>query len=409
MCHPVVSRPDWSGTEMSFIERAHGTMTDGLKTMLDYVNPPKSIGTVGSLGELTLRSVSMGSMGVFQDLPDSHAIAASGVVDHLIVALVERSDGAKFSENEVEALVADDRAEIVSHLIKHHSNWFDGADATVREPGEADEEYLARGFRATSARFKASQKRLKESLLRSTTGMSERLKAAMLPGLTANSVASDHLGGIINSISRGSAIVSRADGMGGILGSETSKTRAPPSARITHEPFTTPDVVIAPHPAHETNALLEGVSQRIEDMRALAVGTAELQRSLNETATAAVSQFSKGAEAAERAAADGLALSRNSLALSKDGLSVAIASAVLSAIAIIASVVMWADQNGKETAREEAAAAQAGRLVAIESRLAAAMEANVKLAKEGDAAARLSRKTAASDRLHTGSRQRSRR
>lgn len=394
---------------MFLIEQAHAKMTGGLKTNLEYVNPPKAIGTVGSLGDLTLRSVSMGSMGVFHALPDNHAMSPSGVVDHVIAALVERSDGTKFSEDQVKAIVTEDRAEIVSRLIEQHSNWFDGADGKAREPGESDEEYLARGFRATNAEFVASQKRLRESILRSTMGMSDGLKAAMLPGLTANSVASDRLGGIIKSISRGSSIINRANAMGGILGSDTATTRVPQSARITHEPFMTPDIVVAPHPAHETNALLEGVSQRIEDMHALAVGTAELQRSLNDTAAAAFSQFSKGAEASERAAADGLKLSRNSLALSKDGLSVAIVSAVLSAVAIIASVVMWGDQNGRETKREEASAAQARRLVAMGSRLAAAMEANVKLAKEGAAAARLAQKTAARDQLLTSRRQRSRR
>lgn len=330
-----------------------------LKIDLDYANPRAALGPIGTLGELGGRRVTLGMMRAFNAIGDKASFGPNGIVDFLIANTVETPDGTKLTKQTVQELKPPDRAQIVSTLISLYDNWFDNsADATgigPRSESESDEEYLARGFQATNDEFLASSKRVADSIKRSTAGLGDAWKIKLLPGLTANTAASDRVGSILNSMARASLFEDRQ----------------------SYEPHELPK--IPPHPAHRTNALLEDLAARIGDMQQLALATGEMQQSLNDTARAAVEKFSEGAEASSKATEDGLELSRNSLDVSKNGFWVAVGSLGIAVIAIVISIYFSIAQNSDSSARERAAADQSGRLIATERRLAAALEANTTL------------------------------
>lgn len=338
-----------------------------LKIDPDYANPRAALGSIGTLGELGGRRVTLGTMRAFNAIDDKASLSPTGIVDFLIEATVETPDGAKLTEEAVQGLEPADRAHIVSTLINLHDNWFDdSADATgigPRSKGESEEEYLARGFQATNDDFLASSKRITEAIKRSTAGLGDAWKSKLLPGLTANTAASDRVGSILSSMARKPLF----------------------GDRQSYEPRALPE--IPPHPAHRTNALLEDLADRIGDMQQLALATGEMQQSLNDTARAAVEKFSEGAEASSKATEDGLELSRNSLDVSKNGFWVAVGSLVIAVIAIVVSIYFSIAQNSESSAWEQAAAVQSDRLIATERRLAAALEANTKLTAQIAAAA----------------------
>ena len=181
-------------------------MTNRLKIDLDYANPRAALGTIGTLGELGGRRVTLGMIRAFNAIDDKASLSPTGIVDFLIAATVETPDGTKLTEQAVQALKPADRAQIVSTLINLHDNWFDNSADTPgigpRSEGESDEEYLARGFQATKDDFLASSKRVADSIKRSTAGLGDAWKIKLLPGLTANTAASDRVGSILHSMAR---------------------------------------------------------------------------------------------------------------------------------------------------------------------------------------------------------------
>lgn len=349
------------------------------KIVLDYANPPRPIGTIEGLGELQIRGVSIGTMKAFNKLEGGGALPASQVVDHLLTSVVEHTDGTKLTMEDLASLGPEERASLVSALIERQADWF-GDAAADQEPDaagepETHEEALARAFRTHNAEFLASSRRISEAISGATSGMSQGLKALLIPNLTANTEASESLRGLLESINRRPSIIDSADALG----------LAPPSiahARSSGDPPRIPEIDIPPHPAHETNALLEQLSVRIGDMHALAVATSELQRTLNQTASDAVAQFAKGAEDSQQAAAAGLEISRNSLGFAKAGFWVALASAALSVVAIMVSIYFANAQSQDQRRREAEASRRELRLVAAENRLAAALEENATATRE---------------------------
>jgi hypothetical protein len=349
------------------------------KLELDYANPPRPIGTIEGLGELQIRGVSIGTIRAFNELESGGALPASRVVDHLLTSVVERTDGTKLTTEDLASLGPEEKALLVSALVERQADWF-GDAAAGQEPDaagepETGEEKLARAFRAHNADFLASSHRVSKAISGATKGMSQGLKALLTPKLTANTEASERLRALLEGINRRPSIIDSTNAL----------SRAPPSiahARISGDPPRIPEIDIPPHPAYETNALLEQLSVRIGDMHALAVATSELQRTLNETASDAVAQFAKGAEDSQQAAAVGLEISRNSLGFAKAGFWVALASAALSLVAIVVSIYFAKAQDRDERRREAEASRRELRLIAAENRLAAVLEDNARAARQ---------------------------
>jgi hypothetical protein len=104
-----------------------------------------------------------------------------------------------------------------------------------------------------------------------------------------------------------------------------------------------------PNPLYETNRLLGEQAEHIGEMRQLAADTAEMQRSLNEIALKILGEFNEGARTAERA-------SSKALKVSQIGLWVAIGSAVLTALALVASIGIAGYETRQDLARDQAAA-----------------------------------------------------
>lgn len=349
------------------------------KIELDYANPPQPIGTIEGLGKLQIRGVSIGTIKAFNELKAGGALPASRVVDHLLTSVVERADGTKLTTEDLASLGPKEKALLVSALVERQAAWFGdaaaGQEPDATEEPETGEEELARAFRVHNADFLASSHRISETISGATRGMSQGLKALLTPNLTANTEASERLRGLLEGINRRPSIIDSANAL----------SRAPHSiahAKISGDPPRIPEIDISPHPAYETNALLEQLSVRIGDMHALAVATSELQRTLNQTASDAIAQFAKGAEDSQQAAAVGLEISRNSLGFAKAGFWVALAAAALSLVAIVVSIYFAKAQSQDERRREAEASRRELRLIAAENRLAAALKDNARATRE---------------------------
>ncbi|OYU74216.1 MAG: hypothetical protein CFE32_18490 [Alphaproteobacteria bacterium PA3] len=113
---------------------------------------------------------------------------------------------------------------------------------------------------------------------------------------------------------------------------------------------------IPPNPIYETNELLAEVAAQIAQMRELAAATADMQRTLNDTASVAVADFSAGAEASRTA--------------SKYGLWIAGTSLIVSILALGITYYQGSLQNKDVMAREAAARLQNERLIAVYGDLA---------------------------------------
>jgi hypothetical protein len=134
--------------------------------------------------------VTLGMMRAFNAIDVKTSLSPIGIVDLVIPATVETPDGAKLTEKAVHGLEPADRAHIVSTLTNLQDRGSDdSADGTGIGPrleGESDEEYLARGFRATNDDYLVSIKRIADSIERSTAGLGNTRKIKLLPGLTVN-------------------------------------------------------------------------------------------------------------------------------------------------------------------------------------------------------------------------------
>lgn len=307
-----------------------------------------SIGEIAPHGELFLRKLS------FKDLSsltgaDKPPLPTGDLVTALIGTLLRNRDETQLTKEQVRALSAEDRARIVAVITAQNQGWFfedvneDGESTDiaknhvpmVRLDCESAEEFLARGYRAEAARWNA----IASTMFRD---MSSHLKSVLGPGLAANFDASNRLGEIIKSMQTG-------------VGAEVAS-----QATIRHAPsqFEMPPI---PHnPIHDTNAILEDVAGQIDQMRALAAATAEMQRTLNDTATAAVADFSSGAEATRKATRNGLWIARASL--------------TVSIIALLATIYMGWVQSRDTHGRDAAQRTQAERAIAADREVAARVQ-----------------------------------
>lgn len=297
--------------------------------------PKVSIGYIEPYGELFLRGLSYGNFIELSKLDLARVLPADELATQIILALVYNRNDQPLSQEEIGAFASDSRRRVVRAIIEQNPHWFaedrneegKGSDlAKLNAPmeqreGEGDEEYLARGFRAELAAINARTSSM-------MSGLSDRLKGLLGPGIAANTGASARLSNLLHT--------------------------------IRPEPITLKIPEIPRNPIHETNEILREVASQIGQMRDLAAATADIQRTLNDTATAAVADFSKGAEKSRKA--------------TRNGLWIAGATLLVSILAVGVSIYTLKSQNAGVEAREAELRAQTERLMAKEAELVGTIE-----------------------------------
>lgn len=331
-------------------------------SLKDLKIPAVPIGEVAPHGEVFLRKLSMNDLSTLAEA-DEPTLPVGDLVNALIGTLLRNGDEALLTAEQIEALSPEDRGRIVAAITAQNEDWFfedvnEGGEAIdiakihvpmVRAEGESAEEFLVRGYRAYATRMRTRLSTMFE-------GMSSHLKSVLGPGLAANFGASNRLGEIIKSM------------QGGIGSSEGQAT-------IRHEPFELKMPPIPRNPIYDTNEILGEVAGQIDQMRELAAATAEMQRTLNDTASAAVADFSSGAEATRKA--------------TRNGLWIAGASLAVSIIALIATVYMGWMQNKDTQGREAAQRTQTERAITADREVAAKIQLlTEELARSREAAAK---------------------
>lgn len=307
-------------------------MEDGVepeekRTSLRLTLSPRSIGEVGSLGELALRNLSVGALRELSKADLDASLPVADLISALLATLVVRLDGEILRPEVVAQLTVTERERLVAEIIARNPDWLDAGERGVpREIGEDDEHHLARAYRHQAERFATSMRDTAASLASSLGGMGERMRALLAPGLAANSAASSRVADLVGSMD---------------------------ASRVTFAPIgpsRLPKITIPPNPVHETNEILGEVAGHIAQMRELAVATADMQRSLNDTATAAVADFARGAEASAQSSEQALELAKSSLWMAKVGLAVAVVTALLTLAAIVATLRQSQGQDAEITA-----------------------------------------------------------
>lgn len=255
---------------------------------LSDIQPPKvSIGEVDGLGELFVGEATMGLYTRVERSQLTVETPTAQLVNLLIECMVTRADGVPLTSDEIDALSAVDRQRIVAAIGKAHPNWFkqqhdDKSSEIVQEEGESDEAYLARCFLL-------DKKREFGRMALAMAGLSERMTSIIGPGLTANRLASSRVAAALKAISL-----------------------PEPSPQLPHFP----PIQVPRNPIHETNDILTAVSRHIAHMSELSSATAAMQKTLNDTASAAVADFSRGAESSQRNAKWSLVVALIALAIS---------------------------------------------------------------------------------------------
>jgi hypothetical protein len=303
------------------------------KPLPEFLERRQAVGSVGNLGDIFLCRLRLGVMKDINSSDPDGNIPAEEYVNILILALAEKSDGTKLTSKEIAEIDPESRKRIIVGLIALHSEFYrddgfpenvDGSKGVVRKSDEMDEFYLARGYRVGMENFGASFRKSVELVSSKMLRSSDHLKQLLSPGLIDNSDASARLSDIIKQMTQSS--------IGGFKNTDTG-------ASLNHRSYDYEMIKIPPNPIVETNEILNRVAIQISQMRNLASVTAEMQRSLNDTASTALIEFSEGAEKSALAA--------------KRGLIIAVISAILSLIAIIVAIVPFYDSGRKENIEQK--------------------------------------------------------
>ncbi|HEY3696757.1 hypothetical protein [Phenylobacterium sp.] len=209
-------------------------------------------------------------------------------------------------------------------------------------------------------------------------GLSEQMKAALGPSLIANEIASLRLSDQLKAMDLPSSRI--ADQMREALGPTayvaeeirnlrgslaeqigaaklaTERSLSLDELTFAHDQGPSDDRLVAleiprfdmpampANPIHETNGRLAELSEHISQMRDLAATTAQMQQSLNEVAKTILTEFSKGAEASNRA--------------TKRALWIAAISTALSLVAVVVAVWSVLHQDAQNSKRENEAEAE---------------------------------------------------
>ena len=307
------------------------------KSFPEFIIPKVLIGEVAPHGELFQRGLGFGALRDLSEADQDGDLPADELASEAILAVVRTGEDEPLTREEVSALDADARRTIVRAIIEKNRDEFvedrnekgKGFDLALMSvpmeqgEGESDAEFLARGIRGQLAANKA---RLKGMM----SGLSERMQGVIGAGLAANVSASSHLSDVLKSM------------------------------RPEPAPFRMPE--IPRNPIYDTNEILGEVADQIGQMRDLAAATAEMQRTLNDTATAAVVDFSDSAEQSFNAAKQGLKIARNTLYAT-------ILAVFVSVVAVGISLWSMNSQDAGAEAREAALRAQTQRLMATETEL----------------------------------------
>lgn len=350
-------------------------------SLKDLKIPAVSIGEVAPHGDVFLRRLSVSDLSKLNKA-DEPPLPVGDLVTALIGTLLRNGDEVLLTAEQVDALSPEDRARIVAAITAQNQDWFfddmnedgDAVDIAkvhvpmARAEGESAEEFLARGYRAEALRMKTRFSTMFK-------GMSEHLKSVLGPGLAENYSASNRLGEIIKSMQGGMGAATEAH------------------ATIRHEPFELRVPPIPRNPIYDTNEILQEVAGQIDQMRELAAATAEMQRTLNDTASTAVADFSSGAEATRKATRNGLWIAGTSL--------------VVSIIALVVTIYMDWGQSNDAQGRDAAQRMRAERAISADREVAARIQLlTEEIARSREATAKLA-SDASPGREHTSERRQS--
>lgn len=324
------------------IEGAKEQMANKKISLKDIVIPPISLGEVEPYGMLVLRQASFKAFADVANADSKGPLTDADLASALIEALVRKSNDNGLTNEEVASLEPTVRKRVIQEIIAAHDEWFKpNASATVAEEIpqplehgglEIVEEYLASGFRAEYARVAGQTGKL-------LAGLSDRVRGLLAPSIAANLEASGRVSDLVKEMSQ-------------------PRYAAFPLMRPSPREIKLPE--IPRNPVYDTNDILGEVADQIGQMRELATATAEMQRTLNDTATAAVTEFSKGAEDTRKA--------------SRNGLWIAGATLLVSIMAVAVAIYLGHSQNSGAEAREAELRAQTERLEASEKNLAQTVE-----------------------------------
>ena len=317
---------------------------------------PVLVESVGDLGTLSLRRMTIKTLKEIVSADPSGKLPVEDLVNAIIQALARKPDGTELRLTEVKQIDSEDRKRLVYSLIALHPEWFrtdatseidDEAKGIIRDPLETEEAFLVRGYRASVERLNGSIKRSVEQVSLQLSGASDHLKKILSPGLIDNLRASQRLADVVKRMS-------------GTWTSDMLKNADGPSAKsatasIRQIPYALDHIKIAPNPVFKTNEILSEVTSQIGEMRDLASATAEMQQSLNDTASTALTEFSKGAEKSARAA--------------RNGLIIAGISALLALASIFVSIYLGHQQAADSKARDIASMSKIQALIVSEQQL----------------------------------------
>lgn len=334
--------------------------------------------TTEAFGPVTIERLTIGGM---SDLDGQGAQDAdpAKLAELMITQLCHKADGTRLTEGEVSALSPADRAVLVQGLIDANEDLFgdpvtergedENGHTKIRKTGvritmprgesESAESYLHRGWQAQLGRLKAQV----EAMLPAISGMRDTIRTAVMPDLIKNVSAAARLGQQLKGLSSlGASVGTGLIKTPGLGAPPFSMPREPTAPRPTIEPLK--------NPAVKTNVLLSEVKVELEQMRAVAALTAEMQQTLNDVARTILTEFSKGAEDAAKTSENSLKMAELGIRFAKRSYWVAIASMIVSTV--VALVALWTsiDASGKRTNEQTQSAArlEAARNAEIHSR-----------------------------------------
>lgn len=308
------------------------------KFVLDLaeLTAPKEVVISGTLGKISAKPLSTDDMMALKRADRKTPFTPETFAQKLVSLLVVTDDNKPLSPEAFSQLPLSESEAIVEGIIRRQSYFFIASDGQTsqdepeegqqtaqvsmlrRDDGKSSAAYLLRGWRHYEHRHAEEMSALVKGM--GLSSLSEVAKLKLGPSLYANIAASTR------------------------ISEQLGLMKIGPSATEFREHFLSPPrmepIKLPPNPIVKTNEILGEMSQHIAEMRELAASTAQMQQSLNDAAQTILVEFSKGA-ADLKSSGD-------------QALRVAVASAIISAVAFVASAVgiyIQYDQNSS-TARD---------------------------------------------------------
>ncbi|HET9638786.1 MAG TPA: hypothetical protein VFP12_06235 [Allosphingosinicella sp.] len=304
---------------------------------------------------------------------DDEVTKTSGDLANEVMKLTGRGpSGQALDDAALSRLAPEERREILEALVRAHHSFFEkttfrcvpndsggstleASDTSLIVPrleGELAEDYFFRGYRHFRENFAETFRPLSAQL----AAFSKSLRSSLAAPWSDNLKASEQLSKNIR----------------GLFPSKNAFPSVKGIARST--PVDLEKFVNLPNPAHTTNDLLGEVAAELTAMREITASAAEMQQSLNEIAKTILTEFSTGAAQSAQAAADGLEISKNSLATSRNSFWVAVGSAVLALVAIAIQALSNSDGRTERKAELAVEARSRSELTKAQQTLKAAID-----------------------------------